>query len=109
MSNNTSDINNNFKLTPKTLSKLSLIINIMQISKLILEINEESDDPEKDKEMIVKRLLALIIDNLYKAEEEIIELVANIMYITTEEASDIDIIPLIKKLVNDDRIIDFLK
>lgn len=98
-----------FKLTPKTLSKLSLIINKMGISNLILELNVESENPSKDKEILVKKLVALVIDNLYKAEDEVIDLVANTMNISKEEASDIDIIPFIKNLVNDERIKNFLK
>lgn len=101
--------NKDFKLTPKTLSKLSLIINKMGISNLILELNVESENPSKDKEILVKKLVALVIDNLYKAEDEVIDLVANTMNISKEEASDIDIIPFIKKLVNDERIKNFLK
>lgn len=99
----------NFKLTPRTLSKLSLIINKMGVSQLILELNEESDDPEKDKKIIVKKLLSLIINNLYKAEDEIIDLVAETMKITKEEAADVDIIPFVKQIFNDQRIFDFLK
>lgn len=108
------DINNKeeekkFKFTPKTISKLSLIINKMEISKLLLEINVESGDQEKDKELVVRKLLALVIDNLYKAEDEIIEFVADTMKISKEDAADVDIIPLIKKIVNDDNITSFLK
>ena len=100
---------NKFKLTPKTLSKVSLIINKMGISKLILDLNENSDDPEKDQEVIVKKLLALVIDNLYKAADEVIELIAEVKKITKEEAEDVDIIPIIKDIVNNEKIVDSLK
>ena len=111
METNINDIKEvkNFKLTPKTLSRISLVINKMGVSKLILELNEESDDPQKDKEVIVKKLLALIIDNLYKAEEEVTELIAETMGITKEEAADTDVIPFIKNIINDEKILNFLK
>lgn len=99
----------NLKLTPKILSKISMTINKMGISSLILEINVESGDEEKDKEMVVKKLLALFIDNLYKAEEEIVSLISEIKGISIEEAAKEDVIPIIKDLLNNEKLKSFLK
>jgi len=99
----------NLKLTPKILSKISMTISKMGISSLILEINVESGDEEKDKEMVVKKLLALVIDNLYKAEEEIASLISEIKEISIEEAAKEDVIPIIKDLLNNEKLKSFLK
>lgn len=99
----------NLKITPKVLSKISLIINKMGISSLIMELNVDSGDDIKDKETLSKQLIALIIDNLYKAEEEIVELISNLKGISKEEAEEVDIIPIIKDLLSNDKLKDFLK
>jgi len=100
---------NELKLTSKTLAKLSLIINKMGISSLILEINVESENETADKQEVVKKLIALIIDNLYKAEDDITTLVADLKGITKEEAENVDLIPIIKDLFSDEKIKSFLK
>lgn len=97
-----------FKLTTKMLSKLSIIINKMGISSLILEINEETGNEEKDNKKVTVKLLSLIIDNLYKAEDEITSLVAEIKGITKEEAENVDIIPILKDFLNNETVSRFL-
>lgn len=99
----------NLKINTKILSKISLIINKMGISSLILEINIDSGNEEIDKQEVVKKLIALIIDNLYKAEDDIVDLIANLKGITKEEAENEDLIPIIKELFNDEKIKSFLK
>lgn len=99
----------NLKITPKILSKISLIINKMGISSLIMNLNIDSGNDLKDKEELGKQLIALIIDNLYKAEDEIIELISNLKGITKEEAEETDVIPIIKELFSNDKLKDFLK
>lgn len=99
----------NLKITPKILSKISLIINKMGISSLIMNLNIDSGNDLKDKEELGKQLIALIIDNLYKAEDEIIELISNLKGITKQEAEETDVIPIIKELYNNDKLKDFLK
>lgn len=99
----------NLKITPKALSKMSLIINKMGISSLIMQLNIDSGDDKKDREELGKQLVALVIDNLYKAEEETIELISILKGISKEEAEEVDIIPLIKELINYDKFKDFLK
>lgn len=97
------------KITPKTLCKLSLIINKMEISQLIMKINVETDNEEEDKKELVKELISLFINNLYKAEKEIIEFVSLIKNISVEEAENEDLIPIFKSLFKDEKIISFLK
>lgn len=99
----------NLKLTPRVLSKMSLIINKMGISSLIMQLNVDSGDDVKDKEELGKQLVALIIDNLYKAEDEMIELISKLKGISKEEAEEVDVIPIIKELLNNDKLKDFLK
>lgn len=99
----------NFKIKPRALSKMSLIINKMGISSLIMQLNVETGNDAKDKEEIGKQLVALLIDNLYKAENEIIELIAMVKEIEYEEAEEIDVITFITDLLKIDKIKDFLK
>ncbi len=99
----------NLKITPKILCKLSLIINKMGISSLVMNLNIESGDEAKDKENLVKELISLFMDNLYKAETEIIELISLMKCISKEEAENEDIISVFKELLNDERIKSFLK
>lgn len=100
---------NNITIKPKALSKMSLIINKMGISSIIMDLNIDSGDDKKDREELGKKLVALFIDNLYKAEDEIIELISILYGIKKEEAENVDIIPIIKELVNNEKIRDFLK
>lgn len=97
-----------FKLTAKMLSKISLVINKMGVSTLISELNENTGDEKKDTFVIVKKLLALIIDNLYKAEDEVIDFVAELKGISKEEAAKEDLIPIIKELINNENVARFL-
>lgn len=97
------------KLTPKILCKMSLIINKMEISQLIMKLNIETDDEEADKKNLVKELVALFIDNLYKAEDEVIELVSLMKGISKEEAENEDIISIIKQLLQNEKVKSFLK
>lgn len=99
----------NLKITPKILCKLSLIINKMGISSLVMNLNIESGDEAKDKENLVKELISLFMDNLYKAETEIIELISLMKDISKEEAENEDIISVFKELLNDETIKSFLK
>lgn len=99
----------NITIKPKALSKMSLIINKMGISSIITDLNIDSGDDKKDREELGKKLVALFIDNLYKAEDEIIELISILYGIKKEEAENVDIIPIIKELVNNEKIRDFLK
>ena len=50
-----------------------------------------------------------MIDNLYKAEEEIIDLISSLRGITKEEAEDVDVIAFLKELLSFEGVSDFLK
>lgn len=99
----------NLKITPKILCKLSLIINKMGISKLITNLEVEAADENNAKEKMAKELISLFIDNLYKSETEIVELISLMKGISKEEAENEDIISIFKELFNDERIKSFLK
>ena len=81
----------NLKITPKILCKLSLIINKMGISSLIMKLNVESGDETRDNKELVKELISLFMDNLYKAEKEIVELISLMKDISKEEAENEDV------------------
>ena len=99
----------NLKITPKILCKLSLIINKMGISSLIMKLNVESGDETRDNKELVKELISLFMDNLYKTEKEIVELISLMKDISKEEAENEDVISIFKELLTDERIKSFLK
>lgn len=70
-----------YKLTTPMLCKISKIINKMGISALIMKLNVNTGNEEADQEELVKELISLIIDNLYKAEEDVIEFIKELMKI----------------------------
>lgn len=96
------------KINTRTLSKISLIINKMGISTLLLDLNVDTGNEKQDQEVLVKKLLSLIIDNLYKAEDEIIELISQVKNIPQEEAEKEDVIAFVKDLLQIDKLKDFL-
>lgn len=98
----------NLKINTRTLSKISLVINKMGISTLLLDLNVDTGNEKQDQEILVKKLLALFIDNLYKAEDEIIELISQVKEIPKEEAEKYDVISFIKEMLQIDKLKDFL-
>ena len=99
----------NLKINTKTLCKISKMINKMGISSLIMKLKVETGNEKEDREEIVKELIALVIDNAYKVEDEIIEFIADIKGITPEEAANEDVIEIIKELLKIEKFKDFLK
>lgn len=99
----------NLKINTRTLCNISKTINKMGISSLIMKLKVETGNEAEDKEEIVKELLALIIDNLYKVEDELNDLIADIKGITPEEAANEDAIEIIKELLKIEKLKDFLK
>ena len=91
-------------MNTKTLCKMSLIINKMGISSVV----NKMDFPTSSKEELGKEIIKAIIDNLYKAENEIIELMMIIKGITKEEAENEDVIAFIKELFSNDKLKSFL-
>lgn len=98
----------NLKLDTKTICKLSLIINKMGIASLILDLNVETGDEKKDNKELVKRIIMLFVENLYKAENEMNELISMLKGISIEEAKNVDITPIVKELLNNDSVKNFL-
>jgi hypothetical protein len=86
----------------KILIKLSLIIDKMGIAKDIKNIDKPTN------EEVGKELIMLLITNLYKAENEIYEFIADYKKITKEEAEELDVIPVFKELLNIEGMKDFL-
>lgn len=84
------------------LIKLSKIIDKIEIKDALVSIEED------DTKEVAKRILGLLISNLYKAEKEIYEFVADYKGITIEEAENEDIIKLLTDVLDVDRIKDFL-
>lgn len=100
---------NELKINTRLLCQLSKLVNKMGISSLIMKINIDTDNELQDKESVAKELVALIIDNLYKVEDELTEFISKIKGISVEEAQNEDVIPIIKELLSNEKIKDFLK
>ena len=96
------------KINTKTLCKISLAINKMEISKKIIDLNVETGNEEADKAEVGRQLVALIIDNFYKAEDEIVDLIAMLKGITKEEAEEVDVISVIRELLSNEKVKSFL-
>lgn len=99
----------NFKLNTKLLCKMSRLINKMGISSLIMKINVNTGNDNIDKQEVAKELVALIIDNLYKVEDEITDFISELKGISEEEAANEDIIPIIQELLQNEKFKSFLK
>lgn len=99
----------NFKLNTKLLCKMSRLINKMGISSLIMKINVNTGNDNIDKQEVAKELIALIIDNLYKVEDEITDFISELKGISKEEAVNEDIIPIIQELIKNEKFKSFLK
>jgi hypothetical protein len=99
----------NIKITPKTAIKLSKIIDKMGLTSLIMELKVDTGNDDLDNSTLAKELLSLIISNLYKAEDDIYEFISTIMKISIEEAQEIDLIQLLKPLLENKTLQSFLK
>lgn len=90
-------------MNTKTLAKISKIINKMGVSAIITDFNENTTEVEMGK-----KIAGVIIDNLYKVEDEIIDLIMQIKGISKEEAENVDVIEFFSELFKDEKIQSFL-
>ena len=82
--------------------KLSCIIDKMQIKDEIIKIDAKT---EKEVGNIV---ITLIICNLHKAADDVYEFVAMYKGISIEEAKKANVIEILKEVVNNPGVKDFL-
>lgn len=102
------DITKFKKLNTEMIMNLSACIDKMEIGEELRKMEVNTGDPKKDNEELSKQLLILIISKLYKAKEEIYEMVATYKGITIEEAKKIEIIPIIQEILGVEGTKDFL-
>ena len=86
----------------KTLIKLSLILDKMEIAEAIKNIDKPTN------EEVGKELIMLLITNLHKAENEVYEFIAYYKDITKEEAENVDVISVFTELLHIEGMKDFL-
>ena len=89
-------------MNAQLLMKISLIIDKMEIANDIMNIDRSSN------EEVGRALIALIISKMYKAENEIYEVIAEYKSISVEEAKKTEIIPILKDLLKLKDVKDFL-
>lgn len=87
----------------KLLIKLSLIMDKMGIASEISKIEGETN------EEIAKKILGILISKIYRAEDEIYELISEFKSISLDDAKEVDIIPIIKELIVNADVKSFLK
>lgn len=96
------------KINTEMLIKLSLIIDKMEIKDELKSLNIDTGDKAQDDLELGKELILLVITKLYKAEEEIYELVAKYKNISIEEAKSEPIIPILAEILGIGEIKSFL-
>ncbi len=87
---------------------MSAIVDKMEIGQELKQMEVNTGDEKKDREELGKQLIVLIISKLYKAKEEVYELISLYKGIPVEEAKKAQIIPIIKELFGIDGAVDFL-
>lgn len=87
----------------KLLIKLSLIMDKMGIASEISKIEGETN------EEIAKKILGILISKIYRAEDEIYELISEFKNISLDDAKEVDIIPIIQELIVNTDVKSFLK
>lgn len=95
-------------ISTEVLISMSAIIDKMEIKEQLKNMEVNTGNEEKDKEELGKELIILLISKLYKAKDEIYELIAGYKGITIEEAKKVEIIPIIKELFGIDGVSSFL-
>ena len=96
-------------LSTEVIITLSAIIDKMEIGDQLKNLDINTGDVKKDNEELGKELIVLIISKLYKAKDEVYELVSLYKNITVEEAKKVDIIPIIKEIMGINGVTDFLQ
>lgn len=102
------NIKNIKSLNTEMIMHLSACIDKMEIGQELKKMEVNTGDSKKDNEELSKQLLILIISKIYKAKDEIYELIADYKGITVEEAKKVEIIPIIQEILGIEGIQDFL-
>ncbi len=102
------DINKIKGLNAETIICLSAMIDKMEITEQLKDLNIETGDDKKDNEELGKQLIILLISKLYKAKDEVYQLIASYKQCDIEEAKKVDIVPVIKEILGIDGVTDFL-
>ncbi len=87
-------------LTLKQGIKLSAIVDKMEIT---------IDNPTGSKEQVGADLIKQLLCKAHRAENEIIQFVAEVKKITPGEAANIDLIQFVKDMVSDGEVLSFFK
>lgn len=95
-------------LSTEVLMTLSACIDKMEIREELKNLEIDTGNDEKDNEELGKQLIILIISKIYKAKDEVFELVSLYKGISIEEAKKAEIIPIIKEILGIDGVTNFL-
>ena len=95
-------------LSTEMLMLLSACVDKMELGEQLKNLEINTGDDKKDNEELGKQLIVLIASKIYKAKEEIYEMVASYKNISLEEAKKIEIIPVIQEILGINGIKDFL-
>jgi hypothetical protein len=96
-------------MKPKTLTKLSAIIDKLNIDVSAIDIQTIGKSSREAMTEAGLNLMYTAIRNLHKCEAELIDLIAYTKGITPLEAEDADVIAFVKDLFAQEGIVDFFK
>ena len=95
-------------LSTEMIMTLSAIIDKMEIGEQLKTMEISTGNNKKDQEELGKQLIVLLISKIYKAKEEVYELIAAYKNITVEEAKKVEIIPVIQEILGMEGLKSFL-
>lgn len=95
-------------MKPELIFKLSAIVDKMQIADEIFKLDISTGDEEKDKKELGTKIVTTFLTKIYKAKEEVYDLICYNKSCSREEAESCDIIEEIKNILAVPGIKDFL-
>lgn len=95
-------------LSTEVLLLLSACIDKMEIGEELKNLEINTGDEQSDNKELGKQLIILLISKLYKAKDEVYEVVASYKGISTEDAKKAEVIPIIQEILGLNGVKDFL-
>lgn len=95
-------------LSTEMIMSLSACIDKMEIAEDLKKLEINTGNELADNEELGKELIVLLISRLYKAKDEVYEMIANYKEISVEEAKKANVIPIIQEILGIQGVTDFL-
>lgn len=95
-------------LSTEMIMSLSACIDKMEIGEQLKKLEINTGNEENDTKELGKQLIIIIISKIYKAKDEVYEMIATYKGISIEDAKKEEIIPIITEILGIDGVKDFL-